>query len=187
MRDNTTPRPWSTSREDMDSFTVNQDDTTGETEHVVYIYRGDQPRIAVFAGALNNARADANFIVEAVNSWSDRVARAMANETPPAADPRVAEAVKDDANVLALIEGIVKRFGWRPFETENLDVWLPRQLQMAQAYQARTPNGRTLAEAVTETQTILDKIIDDYDPDDASADGMITRVVKAAEALADRP
>jgi hypothetical protein len=94
MSDNTTPRPWSTSREDMDSFTVNQDDTTGETEHVVYIYRGDQPRIAVFAGALNNARADANFIVEAVNSWSDRVARAMANETPPAADPRVAEAVK---------------------------------------------------------------------------------------------
>jgi hypothetical protein len=116
-----------------------------------------------------------------------RARAAIAPASPPAADPRVAEAVKDDANVLALIEGIVKRFGWRPFETENLDVWLPRQLQMAQAYQARTPNGRTLAEAVTETQTILDKIIDDYDPDDASADGMITRVVKAAEALADRP
>jgi hypothetical protein len=94
MRDNTTPRPWSTSREDMDSFTVNQDDTTGETEHVVYIYRGDQPRIGVFAGKLDNARADANLIVEAVNSYSARVARAMESiATPePAADPRVAEA-----------------------------------------------------------------------------------------------
>jgi hypothetical protein len=96
MRDNTTPRPWSTSREDMDSFTVNQDDTTGETEHVVYIYRGDQPRIGVFAGKLDNARADANLIVEAVNSYSARVARAMESiATPePAADPRVAEAVR---------------------------------------------------------------------------------------------
>jgi hypothetical protein len=95
MTDNTTPRPWSTSREDMDSFTVNADDTTGETEHVVYIYRGDQPRIGVFAGKLDNARADANLIVEAVNSYSARVARAM--ESLAAAAPTgdaIAEAVK---------------------------------------------------------------------------------------------
>jgi hypothetical protein len=95
MTDNTTPRPWSTSREDMDSFTVNADDTTGETEHVVYIYRGDQPRIGVFAGKLDNARADANLIVEAVNSYSARVARAM--ESLAAAAPTgdaIAEAVR---------------------------------------------------------------------------------------------
>jgi len=61
-----TPEEWTTSREDMDSFTTNPE--TGESEHVVYVYRGEQPRIAVFAGELNNARADAMAIASSVNS-----------------------------------------------------------------------------------------------------------------------
>lgn len=57
--------PWTTSREDMDSYTTNP--ATGDTEHVVYVYRGDQPRIAVFAGDLDNARDDAQAIAAAMN------------------------------------------------------------------------------------------------------------------------
>ncbi len=56
------PGEWTTSREDMDSFAVNEE---GEFEHVVYVYRSDQPRIAVFAGKKNNARADARLIAAA--------------------------------------------------------------------------------------------------------------------------
>lgn len=69
-----TPLPWNTSREDMQSYTVNHDDNTGEAEHVVYIYRNEQPRIAVFAGKLNNARDDARLIVNAVNAHADLLA-----------------------------------------------------------------------------------------------------------------
>lgn len=55
---------WTTSRKDMDSFTTNPE--TGETEHVVYVYRGDKcQRIAVFE---NNARSDADGIAAAMNS-----------------------------------------------------------------------------------------------------------------------
>ncbi len=57
-----TPGPWKTSREDMDSYATNE---SGKMEHVVYVYRGDrgdQPRIPIFAGKLNNARADARLI-----------------------------------------------------------------------------------------------------------------------------
>lgn len=61
---NPTLAEWTTSREDMDSFTQNPE--TGETEHVVYVYRGDkQPRIAVFG---SNARNDAKAIAAAVNA-----------------------------------------------------------------------------------------------------------------------
>lgn len=56
---------WTTSRKDLDSFTNNPE--TGTIEHVVYVYRGDQPRIAVFAGPEDNARDDARAIAEAVN------------------------------------------------------------------------------------------------------------------------
>jgi hypothetical protein len=117
MTDNTTPRPWSTSREDMDSFTVNADDTTGETEHVVYISRGDQPRIGVFAGKLDNARADANLIVEAVNSYSARVARAM--ESLAAAAPTgdaIAEAVRFID--ISLARNAVLPESWRSYMNE---------------------------------------------------------------------
>lgn len=57
-----TPGKWTSSREDMDSYAHNPDDSSGEAEHVVYVYRGQQPRIAVFAGKLNNARQDARLI-----------------------------------------------------------------------------------------------------------------------------
>ena len=49
-----------------------------------------------------------------------------------------------------------------------------------------TPNGRTLADAVNETERLLQETIERYD-ENASADWLITRVVKAAEALSDRP
>lgn len=63
-----TPGPWTTSRKDMDSFTENPE--TGETEHVVYVYRGEQPRIAIFAGELNNARAEGDLIAAAPDIFS---------------------------------------------------------------------------------------------------------------------
>lgn len=62
-----TKTEWTTSREDLDSFTTNPE--TGNKEHVVYIYRGDQPRIAVFAGKENNARDDARAIASAMNTY----------------------------------------------------------------------------------------------------------------------
>ena len=56
---NHTPGPWTTSREDMDSYTTGED---GEMTHVVYVYRGKQPRIPIYAGDLDNARAEAALI-----------------------------------------------------------------------------------------------------------------------------
>lgn len=46
---------WSTSRKDLDSFTANPE--TGKTEHVVYIYRDPEQRIAVF-GKRNREHAE---------------------------------------------------------------------------------------------------------------------------------
>lgn len=55
---------WTTSRKDMDSFTVNGN---GETAHVVYMYPpDDEPRIAVFG---TNPRKRAEDIVRAVNTF----------------------------------------------------------------------------------------------------------------------
>jgi hypothetical protein len=61
---NHTPGPWRTSREDMESFTQRED---GAIDNVVYIYRGDQPRIPVFGGELDNARADARLMASSPN------------------------------------------------------------------------------------------------------------------------
>src|SRR5690606_22945170 len=51
-----TPGPWRTSREDMESYAL---DESGEWGHVVYIYRPDGHRMPVFG---ERAREDARFI-----------------------------------------------------------------------------------------------------------------------------
>lgn len=61
------PAPWSTSRNDMDSFTTNPD--TGKTEHVVYVYRDPEPRIAIFG---KDARTTANLIAHTMNEYLQR-------------------------------------------------------------------------------------------------------------------
>jgi len=55
----------STSREDMDSYTENED---GVIDHVVYIYDNPNPRIPVFAGKNKNARERANRLADSYNA-----------------------------------------------------------------------------------------------------------------------
>ena len=56
-------KEWTISRPDMgEGYRMNEE---GEMEHVVYVYRGDQPRIPIFAGKLNNARTTARLIAAA--------------------------------------------------------------------------------------------------------------------------
>lgn len=57
-----TPGPWTTSRKDLDSYVCN---SRGKYEHVVYVYRKNQPRIGILAGKLNNARVEADLIAKA--------------------------------------------------------------------------------------------------------------------------
>ena len=78
-----TPGPWRTSREDMESYAL---DESGEWGHVVYIYRPDGHRMPVFG---ERAREDARFIVAARAALPALIAEVRALR-------RVAEAAERD-------------------------------------------------------------------------------------------
>lgn len=54
-----TPGEWKSSREDMDSFTMNRDMNKPETQIVAYVYRDPEHRIPVFGEQFRN---DSRFI-----------------------------------------------------------------------------------------------------------------------------
>lgn len=89
----------------MHSWTANED---GECEHVVYVYRGDQPRIPVFAGKLDNAREDADLIAAAPELLSacKAIRESVDTDLPPAQE--LERAVK---NIQMLDAAIAKAEG----------------------------------------------------------------------------
>ncbi len=81
-----------------------------------------------------------------------------------------AEEIDDNSSTRSAIERIIHQHF--PAETRG---------------EPRTPNGRTLADAIHETERLLDETFNSLNPDD-DRDGWFTvRITKIREALADRP